>query len=80
MPAVIAAISQCLHLQLYTFGAPITACIDTGADCSLLTENAYQHLKNLYNVPLFKQKNELVQSLCQCHSMRMITPLMLLFL
>lgn len=44
-----------LHLQMFTYGSPFTVCIDTGADCSLLTDRAYHHLKKLYNVPLFKE-------------------------
>ena len=52
---MIAATSKRLHLQMYTHGSPFTVCIDTGADCSLLTDRAYSHLKKLYNVPLFPE-------------------------
>lgn len=55
IPTVIAATARRLHLQMYTYGSPFTVCIDTGADCSLLTERAYQHLNKLYNVPLSKE-------------------------
>ena len=40
---------------MYTYGSPFQVCIDTGADCSLLTERAYLHLNKLYNVPLVKE-------------------------
>ena len=40
---------------MYTHGSPFTVCIDTGADCSLLTDRAYHHLHNLYDVPLSKE-------------------------
>ena len=52
MPSVIASCSNILTLQAYTYGTPFSACIDTGADCNLLTERAYGKLKQLYNVPL----------------------------
>ena len=55
IPTVIAATSRRLHLQMYTYGSPFTVCIDTGADCSLLTERAYHHLNDLYDVPLSKE-------------------------
>lgn len=55
VPSVIAATARRLHLQMYTYGSPFQVCIDTGADCSLLTERAYLHLNKLYNVPLVKE-------------------------
>ena len=55
IPSVIAATATRLQLQLFTHGSPFTACIDTGADCSLLTEKAYHHLNKLYGVPLSKE-------------------------
>lgn len=55
VPTVIAATARHLHLQMYTYGSPFTDCIDTGADCSLLTERAYLHLNKLYGVPPLKE-------------------------
>ena len=40
---------------MYTCDSPFTGCIDTGADCSLLTERAYHHLEKLYHVPLSQE-------------------------
>ena len=42
--------AQRLNLQCYTYGTPLTVCMDTGADSSLLTYAAYQKLKDLYNL------------------------------
>ena len=55
VPSVIAATATRLNVQLFTHGSPFTACIDTGADCSLLTEKAYHHLNKLYGVPLTQE-------------------------
>ena len=49
---MIASCSQLLTLQAYTHGTPFSVCIDTGADCNLLSKGAYLKLKQLYNVPL----------------------------
>lgn len=52
IPSVVASCSQLLTLQAYTHGTPFSVCIDTGADCNLLREEAYLKLRQLYNVSL----------------------------
>ena len=55
VPSLIAAASQRFDFQCYTYGTPFTVCMDTGADCSLITVNAFNKLQQLYNVPFLSE-------------------------
>ena len=54
IPAMLATSQRC-DFQCYTYGTPFTVCMDTGADCSLLTERAYLKLQQLHNLSFLSE-------------------------
>lgn len=52
---MIASTSQRRDFQCYTHGTPFSVCMDTGADCSLLSQRAFHKLQQLYNLTLIPE-------------------------
>ncbi len=55
VPSLIANNYQRCDFQCYRYGTPFTLCMDSGADCSLLTERLYSHLRQLYNLSFIRE-------------------------
>ena len=52
VPTVIAACNDLLTFQCFVNGTPLALGIDTGASCNLISEKAYNYLKDLHNISL----------------------------
>ena len=59
VPSVIGACNDLLTFKCFVHGTPIALGVDTGASCNLISEKAYNQLKDLYNLHLLPANTSL---------------------